>query len=90
MHEFLGCAGNQRQREIAVGDGGAGVQLACGAFGVHVDPLVVLGGFRKAVDALLIHQDPVGHPQFSALERLCVLDRSDLVSQVISRSVPVS
>ena len=48
----------EREREIAVGDGLAARQLALGALDVHVDPLMVAGGLGELVDRGLVHRDP--------------------------------
>ena len=50
----------QRQREIAVGDGRLVGAFTLCALHVDMNPLVVQGGVGKHVDALLVDQQPVG------------------------------
>uniref|UniRef100_A0A653B1I8 Uncharacterized protein n=1 Tax=Ectopseudomonas oleovorans TaxID=301 RepID=A0A653B1I8_ECTOL len=55
----------QRQREEAMGDGGAeGRQL--GLFRIDVDELVIAGALGELVDALLIDGQPLGFAEFLA------------------------
>src|SRR6478735_2078424 len=51
--------GHQGEREVAVGDG-APERAVLGAVDVDVDPLVVTGGLREDVDALLVDRQPIG------------------------------
>jgi len=44
-----------------VGDGAAERALG-GTFRVHVNPLVIVGGVGKRIDACLIDDQPVGRP----------------------------
>jgi hypothetical protein len=37
-------------------------RFASGAFGINVNPLSVLGSFRKLINAILQNLDPVAHP----------------------------
>jgi hypothetical protein len=61
----LDQGGQQRQRQIAVGDGGA--ERTVGGTGrVHMDPLVVAGGLGEQVDPLLVDLDPVAGPDLGA------------------------
>ena len=49
----------ERERQQTVGDGGAAGQFLFGALLIDMDPLLVAGRFREAVDAVLSHLDPV-------------------------------
>src|SRR5262249_2448298 len=50
--------GDQRQREIAVGDRPAERAVAPGALGIDVDPLPIAGAVRELIDAFLVDRDP--------------------------------
>jgi hypothetical protein len=66
----------ERQGEEPVGDGAAERALF-GALGVDVDPLVVAGDLGEAVDALLIHGQPVGDAELLSEQALQLLGRGD-------------
>jgi len=51
---------DQRERQVAVRDGGAVGALLGGALGVDVDPLVVAGDVGELVDVLLRDLEPLG------------------------------
>jgi len=56
--------GDQGQGQIAVGDGAA--DFAGGALDIHMDPLVVAGGFSELVDPLLADLHPIRNADFLA------------------------
>src|SRR5262245_50670792 len=57
---------DQRERQIAVGDGAAGRQLALGALDVDMDPLMVAGRVSEFVDAVLVDLDPFADAELFA------------------------
>jgi len=59
LQEGRGQAREQRERQIAVGDGLAARHLPLRALHVHVDPLMVARGVGELVDHGLVHRDPV-------------------------------
>ena len=59
---------DQRQREVAVGDGCAVGGLRRGPLDVDVDPLVVARGVGEQVDLVLGDPDPVGRPEVGPVE----------------------
>lgn len=56
--------GQQRERQIAVGDGALVWAFFFSALHVYVDPLVVEGGVGKFVDAFLVDGEPVAFAEF--------------------------
>ena len=56
----------QRERQEAVRDRRAVRRFSFGAFAVQVNPLPVVGGFRKRGDAFLRYGEPIAHCDFAA------------------------
>ena len=56
--EFVVHHGQQGECQKAVGDGAFGRQFFCGAFHVHMNPLMVAGGLGEFIDAVLVDGDP--------------------------------
>ena len=77
---------DQRERQVAVRDGGPEGTLLRSAFDVDVDPLVVAGELRELVDHLLGDLAPLPRPDLLADERAQPLDSLDL-GQRHARSV---
>src|SRR5438105_6297158 len=69
--------GDERKREIAVGDGGAEGRLAPGSLAVDVDPLVIPGRVGELLDGLEGHRLPVARAELLADERLEPRDAVD-------------
>lgn len=60
----------QRKGEKTVGNGTAIGRFALGAFRVKVNPLAVLGGVGKFLDAILGDDEPVGRREFASFALL--------------------
>src|SRR5262245_60299103 len=60
LHQRLGHARHERQREITVGDRLASGHLLLRTLDIHVDPLMIAGGGGELVDDRLVHRHPVG------------------------------
>src|SRR5450631_791088 len=54
---------HHRQRQIAMRDRAAEWTFTPGSFDVDMNPLMVAGARRKAVDAWLVDRDPIGHAE---------------------------
>ena len=76
---------DQRQGEIAVGDGAA--DLAGGALHVDVNPLVVAGGVGELVHPVLIDLHPVGDADFLAHHGVHFIERDGFAHGGSSRKV---
>lgn len=64
-HDLREEEAGEGQGQVAVGDGGPERTLRRG-LGVDVDPLVVAGGLREQVYAVLVDGDPVAATQMAA------------------------
>ena len=72
--EILGKRGYQRQRQIAVRDRLAVRQLTGSSIFIDVYPLEIIRRLGKAIDTILIDDDPVGDTDLDVLKRLRVID----------------
>ena len=92
-YDLVPQVGNQRHRQVAVGDGAVIGTLDLGALHVHMNPLVVECGVGKHVDAVLVHGEPFAGSQLLAQMRGKIFVRIDckhivqLIGQVICRLV---
>ena len=68
MNRLFEPVTQQRKREKTMGNAAAEGRFALGAFGVQVNPLAVLGGIGKFLDAILRDHEPVCHGEFAAFE----------------------
>ena len=68
LHDLLDQGRNQRDGQIAMGDGAALRHFLCRPFGIDMNPLVIVSRISKLVDALLINHDPVRHADLFAFE----------------------
>ena len=63
--DFECSRADDREREKPVCNRGSDRAFALGPFLVHVDPLIIAGATCEFVDALLIHVDPLRHPELT-------------------------
>jgi hypothetical protein len=56
--------GQQRQQQLAMRDGLAAGHFAFGAFHINMDPLMIAGDFREAINQILRDFQPITDPQF--------------------------
>src|SRR5690606_612550 len=70
LEQLVIPAGDQRQREQAVGNGGAERRLGRGAGAVHVDPLPVMHHLGVGIDGGLVDHDGAPHHRWPADESL--------------------
>ena len=66
LDDLVPQVGEQRKREVSVGDSALVRTLHFGSLRVDVYPLVVEGGVGKEVDALLVYLQPIGNTQLLA------------------------
>ena len=74
LDKVTGQRGNQREREIAVGDSFAIGQFLRRPVGVNMNPLKISGRLGEAVNFLLVNLDPVGQSDLLALQRFSIFD----------------
>ena len=66
LNNLVPHVGQQRQRQVAVGNGALVLALLLGALHIDVNPLVVERGVGKEVDSVLVYLQPLGGTKFLA------------------------
>ena len=59
---------DQRERQIAVRNGGPKRALPFRPIDVDVDPLMIAGAVRELLDPRLVYSYPAGYPEFASDE----------------------
>jgi hypothetical protein len=70
MDRLFQEAGEQRKSQETMSNGAPEGRFALGAFRVKVNPLAVLGGVGKFLDAILGNDEPVGRREFASFALL--------------------